>query len=249
MRNTPLDTLLHNAIQFQKSSPLYKEFYNVLSQHPLCVINWKEWFQQNKRVHLDKVPKNIVDIPENNRPHFCLFSNNQNIFGKQYYRPTVVSAAEGFEAIWPETQQWKLNSILVYIADDSSFDVIGLLEHTKTNAILPEVQLNFKLVENGFNWAKSSTGFINPFIYQPVIATFDENTTTKFDDAINHYGNCLSLYLGTFVKWLQQDGAWKIYQPKKAKAKYGKKGKVKKFYKLASSGYIEFTPENTNTNA
>lgn len=244
MRNTPLDHLLHTAVTHKKNNPLYGQFYELLSQHPLSVCRWPEW----PDVPITRLCGDLdfdVSVENNERPHFFLFSD-KSVINELYHRPTIVDIAEGVVDVWPSYHSWRLSGLMVYKASDVSFDVIGLMTESRSSLLLPEIQLNFTKTPEGWYWDISKTGFVNPFVYSEILSEVNDVDSSKVQEPIDYYGNTISMYLGSYKKWLETHGAWKISPAKPAKVKYNKKGEIRKFYRLATSGYLQFVPEETN---
>jgi hypothetical protein len=203
------------------------------------VYYWPEWSGFKDGEHLDADGNFGPDAP-----CFFLFSD-QDITGAANHQPCIVAASEYEETqVWPADFTWQLRGALVYRLDENNFDVIGLMHSTTKDFNLPEFQLRFARGEAGWTWRRADTGFINPFIYAPALDGATEDTMARLDAAIEHYGNMLSLYLGGYHKWLQCDGTWEERLPKQARVKKDKRGRVKKFYSIASSGFLRFKPEH-----
>ena len=127
--------------------------------------------------------------------------------------------------------------------DADNFDVIGIMRDLANSRLMPEVQVRFTRADDAWSWRLSPTGFVNPYVYGRAIAKIPEDKRAALDDAVNHYGAELALYLGGYHKWLQCDGRWEVTGAKPARTKLDKHGRVKKIYKIASGGYKQFVPQ------
>ena len=238
MKNTPLDYLLHDVMLGKDRNPVSHQFFKLLTEFPLGVYYWPDWTPE-LGAHLPPEAPASTFGPK--APRFCLFSDG-DIGGGQFHRPTIVQAAECLVEMAPSYVSWILDCVLVYRLDDDNFDALGIMRDAASRRLLPELQLRFTRSGAGWAWRISPTGFVNPYVYGPTIQAIPEAGRPGLDDAVEHYGNVLSQYLGGYHAWLDADGAWTMHQPKPARTKVDKKGRVKKFYRIASSGFMTFAP-------
>ena len=238
MKNTPLDYLLHDVAIHQRVDPVAEQFFKLLTEFPLGVYYWPDW-SPGQGEHLPADAAGDTFGPKASR--FCLFTDN-TLGGGKYHRPVVVSAVEGIIEVVPAYFAWTLDAVLVYRKDADTFDAIGIMRDTSGQRLLPEVQLRFSRSALGWSWKLSPSGFVNPYVYGPTFAAIPEDMTGRLHDEICHYGNMLSLFLGGYHKLLDADGTWTVQAPKQAKVKRDKHGRPKKFYRVASSGYMQFQP-------
>lgn len=242
MKTTPLDYLLHDAALNRNRNPVAYQFCEMLKDHPVAPHFWPEWNLAELGAALPDLRCDEL-LPPVQR--MCLFSPG-NIGGGLYHRPTIVDAAEGMEEIGPAYAAWALDCVLVYKLDDANFDVIGIMRDVSGIRLLPELQLRFFRAPGGWAWRISGTGFVNPYIYGPSLADLPEAGAAGLEAAVDYLGNLVALYLGGYHAWLGQAGDWAYREPVPAKAKTGKDGKTKKFYRIAGLGYRTFVPAGAN---
>jgi len=229
---TPLDHLREAARLNRFSMPVFAMFHELFEKAPIVTHRWEAWDHDCGT----RLPKEPVAWPD---MHFCVFAPVDVVKGS--YTHCIAAGDPDTEvAPWFENNQWQLDSLMVFTRQDGDFDVIPLTRPAHGGvAYFPEVQLHFSLVpEQGWGWRMSPTGFVNPYVYLPLMRDMSEEEMAAVEDDVNHLGNMVELYLGSYYQYLQQsEGAWRVVEPKPAKVKKDDKGRLKKVHRISTAGY------------
>jgi len=183
------------------------------------------------------LPSCALDWPDK---AMCLYTPTGVTQGLHRFCVDVGYSGPHFEP-WFEKTQWALEGVLVFQASHRDFDVIPLVrEVMRRTVIMGEVQLHFELDgHDRWVWSKANTGPVNALFHDFFIDKIAPEHREQVNEAIDHLGNIMNLYLGSYWDYIQQSGIWEIRPAKMPKQKI-KKGRVKKTYKPGTVGYKQF---------
>ncbi len=232
---TPLDKLVYDAARYKDKHIFYEELYKMLYDNELALQYWDPDGSMPV-MSLPGATNGDAIIGEN--IHFMLWGSNKVPVMFTEMPPSIVlhNAQPQPGPVASELCGW-----LVYSDGPDRFDVISILS-TNRNSELPGVQLSFTRKAGEWRGELATTGFINKYLYDDAIGKLSDEDKAVFDVSVYKLCTDILVYLGTYSNYLKQDGKWDTTEPKKARVKLDKHGRVRKFYAIARAGYSNFIP-------
>lgn len=228
---TLLDDFVKSCQANGNIMPIYQHMSAAIQETQPVAHRWDGW-ELEQAVHL---PDRDIVWPD---AALCL-AGQYPIYPQHSFASDIGQRNDDAD-LWCRSFNWSLNGALVFQEGPQRFDVIPLcVESAKRSVVIPDVQLHFTRGDTGWAWAESATGPVN-FAFHKVMLR-DVEDISDYDSNINDLGNIMSLYLGSYLAWLEQPGGWDITVAREPRLKI-RNGKVKKVYREGTLGYKEWNP-------
>lgn len=239
MRPTLLDNFIMACLKNQGVVPMFKRMAQTIE---VTVPVMHMWDVPTETTLATGLPRGPITWPDTS---LCLGTTAGVTAG---YHRFCIDTEQVHEANVFQTQRWYLMGAMIWVPDETSFEVIPLVMESNQTVILPEIQLHFEFIEGVWTWRKAVTGFVNPLFYDGFISTTTPEEQAAIQSATEYLGNVMNLYIGSYLQYIQQAGKWVTCAAKAAKYKMNKDGKITKVYKAATAGYSEYqvTKEKKN---
>jgi hypothetical protein len=232
MKTTLLDDYITTCIGNTRVMPVFKQMDITLKQTKPVAHMWRE--VEPLDAHL---PNAEIIWPD---AAMCLCTPTGVFKGDHRFCVDVGYGGDHFDP-WFLKTRWDLQGTLLFQLDSKTFDVIPLARANRRNLVMGDMQLHFQLNDSGWTFERANTGPVNALFHDALLDLIDADAMPDVQANIEHLGNCMSLYLGSYWRYIQTRGTWDIHPAKAAKLKV-RNGKVKKMYKPGTVGYKEFVP-------
>jgi predicted RNA binding protein YcfA (HicA-like mRNA interferase family) len=134
-----------------------------------------------------------------------------------------------------------IGGVLIFQQTPAQFEAIALARTLKGGPVFPEMQLAFTYdaATAKWSWTASERGPVNPMFHDWFVGKMTPEHKAAVAQRVQELGDLLSKYLGSYLHYVQQPGAYVVHPAKPGKYKI-KNGKIKKVYRPATVGYKQY---------
>jgi hypothetical protein len=134
---------------------------------------------------------------------------------------------------------WQLSGVLIFQLSATEFEVLPLITSSIKDVVFTEVQLSYKLENGEWRATFAETGPVNNTFYKVILNKVTPDKAYGYPEKLDKLVNTVTSYLAAFYTAFQANPSVNIYPAKEGKLKI-RNGRIKKAYKPATVGYIEY---------